>query len=76
MKKLLFILVSAMLLTACDSTDSAFKRSAVGNPYEVLVVCTSGSSAFSKPSLYFWKFLVHILSKPCLENFEHNLTRM
>ncbi len=40
MKKLLFILVSAMLLTACDSTDSAFKRSAVGNPYEVLVVCT------------------------------------
>ena len=40
MKKLLFILVLAMLLTACDSTDSAFKRSAVGNPYEVLVVCT------------------------------------
>ena len=40
MKKLLFILVSAMLLSACDSADSTFKRSAVGNPYEVLVVCT------------------------------------
>ena len=40
MKKLLFILVSAILLTACDSTDSSFKRNSVGNPYEVLVVCT------------------------------------
>ena len=40
MRKILFILVSAILLTACDSTDSTFKRSVVGNPYEVLVVCT------------------------------------
>ena len=40
MKKILFILVSAILLTACDGTDNAFKRSPVGNPYEVLVVCT------------------------------------
>ena len=31
----------------------------------------SGSSAFSKPSLYIWKFLVHVLLKPGLENFEH-----
>ena len=31
----------------------------------------SGFSAFSKPSLNIWKFLVHILSKPSLENFEH-----
>ena len=31
----------------------------------------SGSSAFSKTSLYIWKFLVHILLKPGLENFEH-----
>ena len=31
----------------------------------------SGSSAFSKSSLNIWKFLVHILLKPCLENFEH-----
>ena len=31
------------------------------------------SSAFSKPSLYIWKFSVHILLKPSLKNFEHNL---
>ena len=31
----------------------------------------SGSSAFSKTSLKIWKFMVHILLKPCLENFEH-----
>ena len=32
---------------------------------------TSASSAFSKFSLNIWKFMVHILLKPCLENFEH-----
>ena len=32
---------------------------------------TSGSSAFSKPSLNIWKFMVHVLLKPGLENFEH-----
>ena len=31
----------------------------------------SGSSAFSKSSLKIWKFTVHILSKPDLENFQH-----
>ena len=35
----------------------------------------SGSSAFSKTSLN-WKFTVHILLKPGLENFEHYLTSM
>ena len=30
----------------------------------------SGSSAFSKTSLYIWKFMVHVLLKPILENFE------
>ena len=29
----------------------------------------SGSSAFSKSSLNIWKFTVHILLKPVLENF-------
>ena len=31
----------------------------------------AGSSAFSKSSLNIWKFSVHILLKPSLENFEH-----
>ena len=29
----------------------------------------SGSSAFSKTSLNIWKFMVHVLLKPGLENF-------
>ena len=36
----------------------------------------SGSSAFSKTSLNIWKFMVHILLKPGLENFEHYFTSM
>ena len=40
-----------------DSTD-------VGN-------LISDSSAFSKSSLNIWKFMVHLLLKPGLENFEH-----
>ena len=40
-----------------DSTD-------VGN-------LISGSSAFSKSSLYIWKISVHILLKPSLKDFEH-----
>ena len=31
----------------------------------------SGSSAFSKTSLNIWKFSVHVLLKPGLENLEH-----
>ena len=31
----------------------------------------SGSSAFSKASLNIWKFTIHVLLKPGLENFEH-----
>ena len=31
----------------------------------------SGSSAFSKFSLRIWKFIVHVLLKPGLENFEY-----
>ena len=36
----------------------------------------SGSSAFSKTSLNIWKFLVHILLKPGLENFEYYFASM
>ena len=36
----------------------------------------SGSSAFSKSSLNIWKFSVHVLLKPGLQNFEHYFTSM
>ena len=38
------------------------------------VVC--GSSAFSKTSLNIWKFTVHVLLRPGLENFEDDFTSM
>ena len=36
----------------------------------------SDSSAFSKTSLHIWKFLVQILLKPRLKDFEHNCAIM
>ena len=36
----------------------------------------SGSSPFSKTSLNIWKFMVHVLLKPGLENFELHFTSM
>ena len=36
----------------------------------------SGSSTFSKSSLYIWKFLVHLLVKPSLRDVEHYLASM
>ena len=36
----------------------------------------SYSYAFSKPSLYIWKFLAHVLLKPTLKDFEHSLASM
>ena len=51
--------VDVLLELSCFFSDPAD----VGN-------LISGSSAFSK-SLNIWKFTVHILLKPGLENFEH-----
>ena len=39
--------------------------------YDPKDVGNLNSSAFSKSSLNIWKFLVHVLLKPSLENFEH-----
>ena len=46
--------------------------------YELMDVgnLISGSSAFSKSSLNIWKFSVHVLLKPTLENFEHYFASM
>ena len=45
------------------------------NPVDVgNLICSS--SAFSKSSLNIWKFSVHVLLKPCLENFEHYFASM
>ena len=52
--------VDAFLELSCFFDDPAD----VGN-------LISGSSAFSKSSLNIWKFTVHVLLKPGLENFEH-----
>ena len=57
--------VDVCLELSCLFNDSAD----VGN-------LISGSSAFSKSSLYIWKFLIHVLSKPSLEDFEHDLASM
>ena len=57
--------IDVFLELSCFSHDSAD----VGN-------LVSGSSAFSKSSLNMWKFTVHVLLKPGLENFEHYSTSM
>ena len=36
----------------------------------------SGSSAFSKSSLYIWNFSVHVLPKPSLKDFKHYFASM
>ena len=36
----------------------------------------SGSSAFFKSSLNIWKFTVHVMLKPGLENFEYYFASM
>ena len=52
--------VDVFLELSCFSDDPAD----VGN-------LISGSSAVSKSSLNIWKFMVHVLLKSGLENFEH-----
>ena len=57
--------IDVFLELSCFFDDSAN----VGN-------LISGSSAFSKTSLNIWKFTVHVLLKPRLENFDHYFTSM
>ena len=57
--------IDVFLELSCFFDDTAY----VGN-------LISGSSAFSKISLNIWKFMVHVLLKSGLENFEHYFTSM
>ena len=57
--------IDVFLEISCFFDDPA----AVGN-------LISGSSAFSKTSLNIWMFMVYILLKPGLENFEQYFTSM
>ena len=57
--------VNVFLEFSCVFDDPA----AVGN-------LISYSSAFSKSNLTIWKFSVHVLLKPHLENFEHYFASM
>ena len=45
------------------------------NPADVGSLIT-GSSAYSKSSLNIWRFMVHMMLKPGLENFEHYFARV
>ena len=57
--------IDVLLELSCFSDDPAD----IGN-------LMSDSSAFSKSILNIWKFMVHILLKPGLENFEHYFARV
>ena len=59
--------VDVFLVFACFFYDPVDYR--IGN-------LISGSSAFSKSSLNIWKFSVHVLLKPRLENCEHYFASM
>ena len=42
--------------------------------YDPANIGLSDSSCFSKPSLDVWKFLVHVMLKPSMQDFKHDLT--
>ena len=55
-----------------------FTTAPLEKPYDSMDVGSliSGSPAFSKSCLYIWKFLVHVLLKPSLKDFEHYFASM
>ena len=64
-----FCIVNEADFLFLEFTCFFYDPAAVGN-------LISGCSDFSKSSLYIWKFLVHILLKPSLENFEYYFASM
>ena len=68
--------------TLSDPMDCSLPGSSVHGIFQARVLewvanaFSTGSSTFSKSNLYIWKFLVHILLKPNLKDFEHYLASM
>ena len=56
--------------------DVVLELSCFFNDAEDVGILIFGSSALSKTSLNIWKFMVHILLKPGLEDLEHYFTSM
>ena len=56
-----------------NKADIIFKRSCCFDYPTDVGNLISGSSAFSKARFNIWKFLVHVLLKPSLKNFDHCL---
>ena len=56
--------------------DVFLERSCFFNDPSDIRNLISGSSTFSKSNLNIWKFKVHVLLKPGLENFEHYFARV
>ena len=46
------------------------------DPADVVNLISGSSASFSKISLNIWKFTVHVMLSPVLENFEHYFTSM
>ena len=66
--------VAQLCLTLSDPMECSPLGSSVHGIFQARVLewgAIAGSSGFSKSSLNIWKFTVHILLKPGLENFEH-----
>ena len=67
---LLFLFGTSLLFHVIVSKADVFLEvSCFGN-------LISGSSDFSKSNLNIWKFMIYILLKPGLDNFEHYFTSM
>ena len=74
-----FIMIHAVKgFSVVDETDIDVFLKSPCFPYNPVNVgyLISSSSSFSKPSLDIWKFLVHIMLKPSMQDFKYDLTRM
>ena len=68
--------MSQLFSSGCPSIGASASASFLEFPCFLYDPANVGSSAFSKPSLYIWKFSIQVLLKPSLKDFEHNFTSM